>query len=223
MIGRRIAALLCVLLGHAVVLFLLFSLGLDSTSRRQGANFVSEPITMYLDPLEDPDEPRAGPPAAEPDRRVPSQPPAAPPKAAGGESNAITAPSSPDHVDWPLEGQKSVTRLLAREAEAERIARMFAGPGGTWASLTKRQRSKLSKFKWKPGVDGLEYDEKGNAIYRLPNGCAIVNAMFFACQIGKDKVNGNMFDNMREYFDEQRRPQTDEGNGTEPEALRPPN
>jgi hypothetical protein len=27
---------------------------------------------------------------------------------------------------------------------------------------------------------------------------------------------------MREYFDEQRLPQTDEGNGTEPEALRPP-
>jgi hypothetical protein len=31
-----------------------------------------------------------------------------------------------------------------------------------------------------------------------------------------------MFENMREYFDEQRRPATPEGNGTEPEALRPP-
>jgi hypothetical protein len=32
-----------------------------------------------------------------------------------------------------------------------------------------------------------------------------------------------MFENMREYFDEQRLPRTDEGNGTEPEALRPAN
>ena len=31
-----------------------------------------------------------------------------------------------------------------------------------------------------------------------------------------------MFDNMREYFDELRLPETHEGNGTEPEALRQP-
>jgi hypothetical protein len=214
--GRRIAALLCVLLGHAVIIYLLFSAGLDPADRRQAAEFVSEPITIFIDPVEEPDEPRAAPPAAT--RSVQRQSPAAP---AAGESAAISAPADSGRVDWPLEGQKSVTRLLAREAEAERIAKMFAGPGGTWASLTKRQRSKLNKFKWKPGVDGLEYDEKGNAIYRLPNGCAIVNAMFFACQIGKQQAKGNMFDNMREYFDEQRLPQTDEGNGTEPEALRP--
>ena len=67
------------------------------------------------------------------------------------ESTAIT-PS--DQVDWPLEGKKAAARVLAREAEAERVARMFAGPGGTWASLTKRQRSKLNKFRWKKGVDG---------------------------------------------------------------------
>jgi len=219
--GRRIAALLCVLLGHAVIIYLLCSLGFEPASRRQAAEFLSEPITMFLEPVEVPEEPSSGPPA--PVRSAVRESPAAPAPPAAGESAAITAPPGPGRVDWPLEGQKSVTRLLAREAEAERIARMFAGPGGTWASLTKRQRSKLNKFKWKPGVDGLEYDEKGNAIYRLPNGCAIVNSMFFACQIGKQKVNGNMFDNMREYFDEQRLPQTNEGNGTEPEALRPSN
>jgi hypothetical protein len=31
-----------------------------------------------------------------------------------------------------------------------------------------------------------------------------------------------MFENMRLYFDEQRLPKTNEGNGTEPEAQRPP-
>ena len=225
--GRRIAALLCVLLSHAVIVYLLFTAGFRPTSRAQAAEFVSEPISMFIEPAEEPEEPRAAPAAAAA-RDAPAKSPAAAVVPAAGESAAIVtpgmaAPADRGRVDWPLEGHKSVTRMLAREAEAERIAKMFAGPGGTWASLTKRQRSKLNKFKWKPGVDGLEYDDKGNAIYRLPNGCAIVNAMFFACQIGKAKVNGNMFDNMREYFDEQRLPQTDEGNGTEPEALRPAN
>ena len=112
--------------------------------------------------------------------------------------------------------------MLAREAEAERVARMFAGPGGTWASLTKRQRSKLNKFRFKQGVDGLEYDEQGNQIYHISDGCMIVNSGFIACKIGKVKVRGDMFENMREYFDELRLPETSEGNGTEPEALRPP-
>ena len=40
------------------------------------------------------------------------------PAPSAGESAAITAPESRDRVDWPIEGQKSVSRLLAREAEA---------------------------------------------------------------------------------------------------------
>ena len=57
----------------------------------------------------------------------------------------------------------------------------------------------------------------------LPNGCIIVNLAFIGCPFGKAKVHGDLFENMREYFDEQRLPRTDEGNGTEPEALRPAN
>jgi hypothetical protein len=146
--------------------------------------------------------------------------PAAP---AAGESAAIIAPSAPPaRVDWPLEGKKSAARVLAAEAEAERIARMFAGPGGTWASLTKRQRSKINKFRFKPGVDGLEKDSAGNTIYRLSEGCVVVNFSFIGCAIGKPKIHDDMFENMRLYFDEQRLPKTNEGNGTEPEAQRQP-
>ncbi len=215
--GRRSAALLGVLLTHAL-LFLMFRLHrTDEPAPAVVEELVTGPITLYLPPLPpESQEPSAA--LVAPAARVPQ--PASPPVAtAPAESAAITAP--PRRVDWPLEGKKAAERVLAREAEAERIARMFAGPGGTWASLTKRQRSMLSKFRWKKGVV-MEYDDRGNQIYHLGDGCMIVNSGFIACAIGKKKVHGDLFENMREYFDEQRLPQTDEGNGTEPEALRPP-
>ena len=219
MIGRRSVALLCVLLVHALLIYSLMQMHATDRLAGDAFNFVSEPITMILPPPEPEESPAAAPSAASTPRPRPqpsTAPPAIPP---AGESSAITDTSK---VDWPLEGKKAAEREVAREMEAERIAKMFAGPGGTWASLTKRQRSKLNKFRFKPGIDGLEYDEKGNQIYRINDGCAIVNSGFIACKIGKAKIHGDMFENMREYFDELRLPQTDEGNGTEPEALRPP-
>jgi hypothetical protein len=219
MIGRRSAALLCVLLLHALVLYsLLHRAGPNARSVPEDS-FVSEPITLLLEPVDEalaelPFEAEAAPGEAAPqlprDATAAAAAPAAPP---AGESAAASPPA---RVDWPLEGKKSAARVLAAEAEAERVARMFAGPNGTWASLTKRQRSKLSKFRWKPGVDGLEKDSAGNTIYHLSDGCVLVNFMFFGCAIGKPKIHDDLFDNMRLYFDEQRLPQTNEGNGTEP-------
>ena len=221
--GRRTAALLGVLLTHALVIFSLLHLKQAAERARKADDFVSEPITLFLEPLTEapahPVTPATPLAPTRAHRTAPSGPPA-PLSPASGESAAIT-PS--ERVDWPIEGKKAAARVLARAAEAERVARMFAGPGGTWASLTKRQRSKLNKFRFKPGIDGLEYDEKGNKIYHISDGCVIVNSMFIACALGKPMVHDDMFDNMRLYFDEQRLPETDEGNGTEPEALRPAN
>jgi hypothetical protein len=214
--GRRIAALLCVLLAHALFILAL-SLHRPELRARE-AEFASEPITLYLPPLP-PEElaPRtAHVPAPAAPRRAPAAAAATP--AAPVESAPITLPG---HVDWPLEGKKSAEREVAREMEAERIAKMFAGPDGTWASLTPRQRSRLNKFRWKKGVV-VEYDADGNLIYHINDGCMIVNGLI-ACKLGKAKVNDHMFDNMREYFDELRLPETNEGNGTEPEARRPAN
>ena len=221
MMGRRLVAMLCVLLVHAWIIHRLADLDslLNLPDLRLGHQPVQEfetaPISMQLEPPPldaesgddeplDPIEPRA-PVAALPSEVSPAAPVTC-------ESSAITDTS---RVDWPLEGKKAAERVLAREAEAERLARMFAGPGGTWASLTKRQRSRFNKFRWKPGVTGLEYDSQGNQIYRISEGCMIVNSGFIACTVGKVKIRGDMFENMREYFDELRLPETNEGNGTE--------
>jgi hypothetical protein len=215
---RRATTWLCVLLSHAALLFALMHLTRTNDRATPAEAFVTFPITLYPDPVDAP------PPSEstaisvaepEPTRAVPSIPVSPGPVPPAGQPAPITTPG---RVDWPIEGRKSVARVLAEEREAERVARMFAGPSGTWASLTKRQRSKLSKFRFKPGVDGLERDEKGNAIYHLPDGCVLVNFSFIGCAIGKPKIHDDMFENMRLYFDEQRLPKTDEGNGTEPEA-----
>jgi len=215
---RRAAIILCVLLSHAFIVYSLMRLT-TNPERLPVDEFVSEPITLLLEPIEEPKtsaapeiDSRAPAPAPTTKSVEPVIPPA-------GESAAITPPA---RVDWPIEAKKSAARVLAAEAEAERIAKMFAGPGGTWASLTKRQRSKINKFRFKPGVDGLEKDSDGNIIYHLSEGCVVVNSSFIGCAIGKAKIHDDMFENMRLYFDEQRLPRTDEGNGTEPESLAQP-
>ena len=215
---RRAAIILCVLLSHA---FILYSLMRFTTNpeRLPVDEFVSEPITLFLEPIEEPKTSAAPAIVARPPAPAPTTKSVAPVVPPAGESAAITPPA---RVDWPIEAKKSAARVLAAEAEAERIAKMFAGPGGTWASLTKRQRSKINKFRFKPGVDGLEKDSDGNIIYHLSEGCVVVNSSFIGCAIGKAKIHDDMFENMRLYFDEQRLPRTDEGNGTEPESLAQP-
>ena len=214
--GRRIAAGLCVALAHVLVIAALLG---SRVIVESGASFESTAITPILPDTEPPlpelplSAARVHIPAPSP---LPEDTPADAPSAI-----AATPATPPERIDWPIEAHKSAKRVLEAEAEAERIAKMFSGPGGTWASLTKRQRSQLKAFRWKPGANGLEYDEKGNAIYHVSEGCVIVNMSFFACSLGKQKVYGDLFKEMKQYFDEQRLPETKDGNGTEPEALRP--
>lgn len=215
---RRAAIILCVLLSHAFILYSLMRFTVNP-ERHLVDEFVSEPITLLLEPIEEPKASAAPASASSAPARQHTTPLTQPEAPPAGESTAITLP---ERVDWPIEAKKSAARVLAAEAEAERIARMFAGPGGTWASLTKRQRSKINKFRFKPGVDGLEKDSDGNIIYHLSEGCVVVNSSFIGCAIGKAKIHDDMFENMRLYFDEQRLPRTDEGNGTEPESRSVP-
>jgi hypothetical protein len=210
-----------VLLAHAFIFYSLIRLTRTSDLHPAQEVYLTEPIMLFLEQLVEP-APEESPASAAPAPATSNaQPRSTAPAVADlpapgvGETGAITLPA---RVDWPIEAKKSAARVLAAEAEAERIAKMFAGPGGTWASLTKRQRSKVSKFRWKPGVEGLERDSAGNTIYRLSDGCVLVNFSFIGCAIGKPKIHDDMFDNMRLYFDEQRLPRTDEGNGTEPGA-----
>lgn len=221
--GRRIAAMLCVLIGHAfVVLALMNATRPDIRPDPEPAEVVASLLFFIReeDPRDEPVEPAPASPSA----------PIAPQLPADASASTQDLPAASESegivprgfVDWPVEARESAARVLEKEREAERVARMFAGPDGTWASLTKRQRSEISKFQWAPGVDGLERDENGVHIYRMKNGCVLVAFVFIGCPLGKAQANGDMFDNMREYFDEQRLPRTNEGNGTEPESKRPP-
>ena len=211
--------MLCVLLAHAAVVY--YSLvelwsplpDVESTGPLVEMEIIFLEETADRAPYEVPqlwtDPPLPNAPMEQPE----SEPGVPPP----GESQA------PDFVDWPVEQRISAKRALEMEREAERVAKVFSGPDGTWAALTKRERSRLKKFRWKPGIDGFEYDDKGNAIFHISDGCVVVNMAFIGCALGKAKVHGDLFKDMRLYFDEQRLPQTDDGNGTEPEALRPAN
>lgn len=209
---RRAAALLCVLLSHALIVFLMMRLRAAADRDVFPDPLVTGPIHIFL---EEPQPVAVAPPA---ERVISAQP--APPRvqvpvaavpapAAAAESGAITYP---ENVDWPLEGKRAVKRLLDAEAEAERVAKMFSGPQGTWASLTPRERSELKKFKWKKGVVP-ERDENGNTIVHLSEGCVLVNFSFIGCALGKAPVYGDLFKDMRKYFDEQRLPETGNGNG----------
>jgi hypothetical protein len=220
MTGRRTATMLCVLLAHVFVVY--YSL-VDLWSPLPDVASTSAVVELKITFLEETadglppyrvEQLRSDPslPIAPMEAPVPES--ADPPP---GESQA------PKFVDWPIEQRVSAKRALDAEREAERVAKLFSGPDGTWASLTKRERSRLKKFRWKAGVDGFEYDDKGNAIFHISEGCVIVNMAFIGCALGKAKVHGDLFKDMRLYFDERRLPQTDDGNGTEPEALRPAN
>jgi hypothetical protein len=219
--GRRTAAMLCVLLGHALVVLMLSHALRPKAARQTSDVFVTRLIELPFVVDQKPyPEPRAA---------LQLDPPQLPPDALGGTDAAVAGTGeSADatergYVDWPKEGRDAAARVLAREAESGRVAKMFAGPQGTWASLTKRQQSELNHFRWKPGIDGLERDERGNTIFTMTNGCALVNFQLISCPIGKKPpAYGDLFKDMRLYFDEQRRPATQEGNGREPESMRPP-
>ena len=215
--------MLCVLLGHALLVLALRNLTrVDSRAINEPQeSFVTQlfffeedehaetsaPVDTRLTPLRIPAPDRVDIPATE----SPAPP---------GESAAITPRG---YIDWPIEGRKTAERIVAQELEAERIGKMCAGPHGTWASLPKRQQSELKQFRWKPGVDGLERDDRGNTLMRLNSRCVLVNFMFIGCALGaKPPAYGDLFKDMRKYFDEQRLPQTNEGNGREPESMRPP-
>ena len=111
MMGRRSAALLCVLLTHA--LFILALRMHRPEAGRDASEFSSEPITLYLPalPPEEIPAPQAAPTAGPvTPRRAPATPAAAAPAAplAGG---AITPPA---RVDWPLEGRHAAESEVAK-------------------------------------------------------------------------------------------------------------
>ncbi len=207
--GRRSAALLCVLLSHALVVWVMLSMRAPEERSVLWNPFGPIPIAApeNLISLEPERIPTLQPYVPSAEVPAPSLPGDA--MEAAAEEGTSTLPQD---VDWPLEGKRAVKRVLDAEEESERIAKKFSGPKGTWASLTPRERSEVKKFRWKKGVVP-ERDENGNAIVQISEGCVLVNLSFLACALGKKAVYGDLFKDMRKYFDEQRLPETGNGNG----------
>ena len=90
---------------------------------------------------------------------------------------------------------------------------MFSGPDGTWASLTSARAFAAEEIPLEAGSRWTRIRREGQRDLPHSEGCVIVNPMFFGCTLGKEKVHGDMFKDMRLYFDEQRLPPMDEGNG----------
>src|SRR5262245_27983016 len=126
--GRRTAAMLCVLLGHALVVFMLMNL--TQPPQRATAEGPAEELFFISEHPVDEEWNDTFEPSKEPvvKLQAPQAPDTGEAAPAEGESAAITQPG---YVDWPKEGKEAAARVLAREAEAERVAKMFAGPQGT--------------------------------------------------------------------------------------------
>src|SRR5689334_10633630 len=94
MMGRRIAAWLCVLLVHALAVISLLHLTRPEPRRFADDSFVSEPITLFLDTIEEPIVEPVKPPVQTP-RSVSRAPVAKATEPAVGESAAITPSATP--------------------------------------------------------------------------------------------------------------------------------
>src|SRR6186713_679927 len=104
---RRAAIILCVVLSHAFIIYSLMQITRNSERGPAPDDFVSEPITLFPVPFEEPKSPAS--PAITAPARTPATPPVVPAAPPAGESAAIT-PS--DRVDWPIEAKKSAARVL---------------------------------------------------------------------------------------------------------------
>jgi hypothetical protein len=227
--SRRSAAWLCVLLAHALAILLLLQFDREPSSPRRGEDLSHQPIMLYpLPPEAVPADTRDKKRPAVVRRRRGAEP--AGPAASAGGSAAGDDPGGapPARIDWSLEGEKSAARLLDRQEQAGRDATRFSGPRGTWPSLTQRPPPAAGDFRWKEGIDEPEYDAAGRRIFRVGDRCQAVTSLtppslFVGCTPEKPTVHGDLFDGMKQHFDEQRLPDNGQGNGTEPEAQRPAN
>ncbi len=205
---RRAAVILGVLALHGAALHYLLHLPAPRWGAQNSAALRPEPITLLLRAPQD-----TGIVSPEPliERSSSSDPATATLRAAGTE----TSPAPPDSddrsaVDWHEEMRAAVKRTLEAEAESERVAKRFTGPRpGGWPSLARRPRSKLKPFRWIMPHNPMEITASGEVRYWLNDRCYISpnqSVPRIMCATGKIEPNGELFEDMREYFDERRLP-----------------
>jgi len=194
---HRLAIFLCVLLFHGTLSALLIRasrvrLAIDQVTQTFAMELLPElsrvPLnknrseTLKSRPESNPDiRPRSGV-AAEPRISIDNEP---------APSNAITLPP----VDWELEAE-----TVARNIAGAKLYRDLAG--FTPAQLEWMKRNQMKPVPYNPfWDDGRHVDEPG--VLWISDDCAIVNLLpMCRIKLGKRKVRGDLFKDMRKYLDE---------------------
>jgi hypothetical protein len=194
---KRAAVFLCVLLIHGILGALL----IRTSPSHLPAGQVTQSFTIEL--LPEPSRVQAktnrpetvvSKPASNPDIKPRSTAPA---ESAGGidkerpPNNAITQPP----IDWGLEAES-----VARNSGGKRSYRDLAG--FTPEQLEWMKRNQMVPAPYNPfWDDGRRVDEPG--VLWINHDCAIVNLLpVCTFKLGKRKVRGDLFKNMRKYLDE---------------------
>jgi hypothetical protein len=188
--SRRLMVFVCVLLLHGIIWTLLMrSSRLHLAVDQAGQTFAIEPLNsrrpeaVISRPTSNPaTEPRSAAEMAEPRVGIDNEP---------APSSAVTVPP----VDWELEAE-----TVARSTANPKLYRDLAG--FTPAQFEWMRRNRMQPVPYNPfWDDGRHVGEPG--VLSISDDCVIVN-LLPVCRIklGKRKVRGNLFKDMRKYLDE---------------------
>jgi hypothetical protein len=195
--NKRASVFLCVLLIHGILGALLTR----TSPLRLPAGQVTQSFTIELLPEPSRVQAKTNHPetvisraASNPDLKPRSTEPA---KSTGGSDNehlpdnAITQPP----IDWNLEAES-----VARNSAGKRSYRDLAG--FTPEQLEWMKRNKMAPAPYNPfWDDGRRVNEPG--VLWINHDCAIVNLLpMCTFKLGKRKVRGDLFKDMRKYLDE---------------------
>jgi hypothetical protein len=110
-----------------------------------------------------------------------------------------SATSAPITIDWGREATRSAARQIAAADEADRRAGALASRARDGAIELDTSPRPEPEFGWARTAKGIERTEDGGTVLWVSERCMIVlSALMPICRLGKLKVNGELFEHMRD-------------------------